>query len=496
MANEEEKKQPTTASIPEQEQLPPIDTKKIFFNVPGKNRMTGPMIQSTQSVVEPTEVQPGEVPDSAKSFFQKYKTLIYVAVGSIVVFAVGGYFIYSYLLGPAEQIIVPVSSAPPTPQQKPKTTFVPPTNVSMSADWMTKYFNGAECKTDAICGDKADPDRDGLDNVTEFKTGTDPNNPDSDKDGLSDGDETNIFESSPLQGYTTGSSKFSDADDAKNGYDVKTPGKKFTEARLTEIKAKIKQSGLHSPSIVTLGDTLVSIYGMNADGTEASTSNEQQTNVGTQTLPEGTDMSPSSVLDRDAQRQTTIKKIGIALIKYKNDVGTFPVTESFNEMATKIKPYNLVATSSADPINQSPYVYSYAPSIDAKTFTLTYYSETQKLPIKYTSEQALKDFGLEDAALRDEQRMQDVESLKSALLAYSSTKIAGNQNYVFPPVTSYKSELVPRFLSALPRDPKSQTDYEYLVGENFDSFTLKAILESPSNGTTGYLCNQEECRKY
>jgi hypothetical protein len=49
-----------------------------------------------------------------------------------------------------------------------------------------------------------DPDRDGLTNLQEFQLGTDPTNPDTDGDGLSDGDEVNKYHTNPLLPDTDG----------------------------------------------------------------------------------------------------------------------------------------------------------------------------------------------------------------------------------------------------------------------------------------------------
>jgi hypothetical protein len=49
-----------------------------------------------------------------------------------------------------------------------------------------------------------DPDKDGLTNAQEFTASTDPNNPDSDGDGLTDGDEVNKYKTDPLKADTDG----------------------------------------------------------------------------------------------------------------------------------------------------------------------------------------------------------------------------------------------------------------------------------------------------
>lgn len=457
-------------------QINPEDTEVLFYNVLPKNKAAGSVKTNTGDV---PEVLAPKAPSKFWLAVLKYKWFLLGGIG-IAILAVAAYFVVQIIAKPKpiDTAIVPVTNnnVQPTNTQTPSDSLPP--------EWRKQFFGNEVCSEQTICGENADPDHDGLTNIEEFKNKTDPNNSDSDSDGLSDGDEVHVFSTDPTKLRTNQNFTFNDSDYAKGGFDIIT-NTKLSNAQLQQIKNNIKQFGLHQPTITTLGDTALQMYDFSNPDTTPSLQN--------------IDMQPQAKLDRDTQRLATIRKIGAALLKYNADIKTFPATTDFAEMVSKIKPYTTVATNFSDPINQDKYVYTYQSQNKDTDFVITYYSETQNQVIKYTAADAQKDSSQDSANINDDQRVRDLETIKQALLIYSSSKTDSNSavQYVFPSADTYKTELVPKYLATLPVDPKTKKDYLYTVSDKFDSFTLKAILENPPKGTTGYLCNQEEsCRNY
>ena len=360
---------------------------------------------------------------------------------------------------------------------------VPDNDVTTSPEWLARYFGAETCTIKTTCADVSDPDKDGLNNKEEFELGTDPNNPDSDSDGIADGDEHHVFNSDPLISRTYRDGEYNDADFIKGGYDIGS-NNQYTDAQLTDIKTKIKDLGLHQPTLTTIGSLALSLY----DFQDPTSANLSRLNI---------DQSPQAKLDRDTQRQSTIKKIGAALIKYLNAKKTYPVTNDFVALNDAIASYNTVATNYNDPINQDQYVYGYQSDAKGLDFTLTYYSETQNQLIKYTAKNAQDAAKKDNAQVNDQQRVTDLENIKSALLVYSSTVVDSNssQVYVFPTLEQLQASLVPRYITTIPKDPNGAS-YIYEPSPNLDSFKLKATFEAPTSGKTGYMCDQENCKEF
>lgn len=413
------------------------------------------------------------VPSRVRGLLRNKKIVIPVA---IVVLALVGFAIWKFTSSKNNNV-APTNDAvvPEVPQGDP--------DVTTPADWLARFFGAETCTIKATCGDSADPDRDGLTNKEEYEKGTDPNNPDSDSDGLADGDEHHLFGSDPLISRTYREGTYNDADFVKGGYDIAT-NTPYTDGQLAEIKSKIKERGLHQPTLTTIGTLALLLYDFkdpNATGTELL-------NI---------DQSPQAKLDRDTQRQNTIKKIGGALLKYKKDKKTYPQSPDFIAMSETIASYNTVATNYNDPINKEQYVYGYQAVNNALDFSLSYFSETQNQLIKYSAKNAEETAAKEDAQAADEQRMADLENIKSALMIYSSANVDSNseQINVFPTKDQYPYALIPRYISTIPKDP-SGADYVYQTNATYDTFTLKATFQNPPTGATGYMCNQIECVNY
>ncbi|QQS22497.1 hypothetical protein IPM19_02595 [bacterium] len=356
-------------------------------------------------------------------------------------------------------------------------------DVTTPGEWLQRYFGAETCTELVTCGDKSDPDRDGMDNKSEYEKGTDPNNNDSDRDGIADGDEVLIFGSDPLISKTYREGTYTDSDFIKGGYDIQT-NEPYTNERLLTIKTMIKQYGLHQPTLTTLGTLSFQLY--------------EFTDPSQPSLPADLDLSPQAKLDRDSQRQSTIKKVGAALLKYQAEKKSYPPTDDFVVMADMVKSFNPVATNYNDPIARDPYVYGYTATSNNADFVLTYYSETQNQLIKYFAKDAQADAAKDTSKQADEQRKRDLENIAEALLTYSLTQIEpdSDKEFVFPAADKLRSSLIPKYMTQMPTDPISKLDYLYQVGPAFDTFTIKAQLQNPTTGTTGYMCNQDECKAY
>jgi hypothetical protein len=486
-----EEQNPNNQSQDHNNQNPPPQEDFVFYNVMPKEKSTGHVVGPTLKISDSTSEQPSSQID----FFKTYKYWVIGAIG-LLILAAAGYFVYTkYFSGPSDSEIAALTQQATKPK---KSTTTPDSEFTTSSEWREKYF--PSCKDPKQCGDKADAENDGLTNLEEFTIKTDPNNSDCDNDGIADGDEVHIFGSNPLDKNTNADKKYTDADFINGGYNVQKDNTKYTPEELTDIKSKLDKYGVHTPTITKLKDSLTPIYHFGETTQTPSPTPEATTtpistnsSSSTATALKGFDTSPSAQQDRDAKRSSTIRTIGIALVQYQTDHKALPVSSSFSDMVSQIRAYIKIATNTIDPVNKDPFVYTYTVIGDGKDFTLTYFSETQNTLIKKHLQDSIKDQAADQGDKQDQVRKNDLDSLRTALLLYSGNNAGPNQDFVFPTVSKYKADLLTNnYIGSIPKDPKTGLDYEYQVSDKFNTFTLKAKLDNPPAGTTGWMCNQED----
>jgi hypothetical protein len=105
------------------------------------------------------------------------------------------------------QLTKPVTPRPPIPTASGTSPGIP-----------------AATSSPATMDPSADPDHDGLTNLQEQQLGTNPLNPDTDGDGLTDGQEVNIYHTDPLN-PDTDHDGYTDGAEVKAGYNPNGPGK-------------------------------------------------------------------------------------------------------------------------------------------------------------------------------------------------------------------------------------------------------------------------------
>ena len=166
------------------------------------------------------ELQPQVVkgPSSAKFIM----TIVLVLVGIGVLGGIG-YMAYRIFAAPNEQAPQPTTFSDQTiPEQT-----VADSDQTPTADQSSTATDASTIVDDAVLfGEPIDNDSDNLDNAREEVLGTDPDNWDTDGDGLGDGDEVIIWKTDPQNPDTDGDG-FEDGSEVRNGYSPTGPGRIF-----------------------------------------------------------------------------------------------------------------------------------------------------------------------------------------------------------------------------------------------------------------------------
>jgi hypothetical protein len=110
-----------------------------------------------------------------------------------------------------------------------------------------------------------DPDHDGLTNLEEYQHGTDPQNPDTDGDGLSDGDEVHVYHTDPLNPDTDGDG-ISDGLEVKTGSDPLNPNSFNLARALQSIEVTPAAFQIVFNTVVGEASQLLTVTGQLIDG--------------------------------------------------------------------------------------------------------------------------------------------------------------------------------------------------------------------------------------
>jgi DNA-binding beta-propeller fold protein YncE len=129
-----------------------------------------------------------------------------------------------------------------------------------------------------------DPDHDGLTNLQEFQNGTDPHNPDTDGDGLTDGQEVLLYHSSPVL-FSTDGTGISDGIEVQTGTLGGTLAQKLAAA-LQSLEVKPASFVLNVNTIQDLASQQLTVLGHLIDGktTLDLTSTQKGTNYSSSDL--------------------------------------------------------------------------------------------------------------------------------------------------------------------------------------------------------------------
>ena len=144
--------------------------------------------------------------------FAKNMMILAIVLVGVGILAGGSWLVYTMFVRPTSEV----------------NEFVLPDNADQIIEEKTETTAQTNAQTDdsVLFGEPVDSDADNLTDIREKELGTDPNNWDSDGDGVSDGDEVLVWKSNSLNKDTDGDG-FMDGAEIKNGYNPIGPGKIF-----------------------------------------------------------------------------------------------------------------------------------------------------------------------------------------------------------------------------------------------------------------------------
>jgi len=224
---------PTGTSPAPQPQIPPmapiptkpVEPEDILADIePTQASIKGPMEPADEWVKPIMPAVGDEKKVSTKSTAGKFKKIAFISIVAIAIVGVLGVSAW-YAYGIFTQ--TPKAEVVNTNAVNTNTVI---NNVNSQPSVLEQNTNLINTETNNQVNVDAEPvrpldtDRDGLSDDEEKMYGTNPNNADTDGDGLTDRDEVKVFHTDPNNVDTDGDS-YQDGAEVNSGYDPKGPGK-------------------------------------------------------------------------------------------------------------------------------------------------------------------------------------------------------------------------------------------------------------------------------
>lgn len=151
--------------------------------------------------------------------------LLAVAVGLLA----GAWWIYAKFFRSNSQLTITTTSTASDQQSTMNNSVGQATTSAASNNSSTKILTSTAVSNqmnedNILFGETVDTDKDGLDDIRESQLKTNPNNSDTDGDGLSDGDEVLIWKTDPLD-PDSDDDTYLDGREIQYGYNPRGPGK-------------------------------------------------------------------------------------------------------------------------------------------------------------------------------------------------------------------------------------------------------------------------------
>ena len=222
--------------------LPPIQSAVGMGKIQPKNvptpmtndaKITNPPLgeyifskkNKTHTMPELVELNKIKGPSLAKNLM-----IFFIVIVGFSIFGGGSWLVYSLFIKdtPPEEQIVGTEDFEPVVQEE----VIEEEDDALFINEPTgdEQLGDRIMEDEVLFGEPVDTDADNLSNDIELEIGLDPNNWDSDKDGLSDGDEVLVWRSNPLKSDTDGDG-YDDGAEVKNGYNPIGPGRIFNSAQ-------------------------------------------------------------------------------------------------------------------------------------------------------------------------------------------------------------------------------------------------------------------------